>query len=91
MVLLARKSASYQPVVTEIEKAGGRAFGVSADASSEDSVADAFGAIKSKIAGAKVAAAIYNVGSPLNKKPFLELNHDEFEIGFKVNAYVAAP
>lgn len=46
---------------------------------------DTFAKIKSAIGDAKLAAAVYNVGGKLVRKPFLELSPDEFAAGYNAN------
>ncbi|KAF2098985.1 NAD(P)-binding protein [Rhizodiscina lignyota] len=75
VVLLARRPESYNDVVAQINKAGGRAIGISADATDESSLASAFETIKKEFEGLQLAAAIYNVrpNSRPSRKPFLQL------------------
>lgn len=88
VALLARNPANYEPLVKEIEAAGGKAIGISTDCSDGASVEKAFGQLKSAMGGAKLTAAIYNVGGGFIRKPFLELNEDEFVAGFEANGYI---
>jgi len=85
VALLARKPANYEPLVKEIEAAGGRAIGISTDAADEKSVKQAFEQIKKEMGGAKLAAAVYNVGGRFIRKPFLELTPEDFEAGWEAN------
>lgn len=85
VALLARTPASFDPLVQEIRTAGGKAIGISTDVSDGKSVADAFETIRKEMDGAKLAAAIYNVGGSLNRKPFLDLSCEEFEAGWEAN------
>jgi NAD(P)-dependent dehydrogenase (short-subunit alcohol dehydrogenase family) len=90
VILLARRTESLTPVVEEIRASGGRAVGIAADVSDASSL-DA--AIKAATTtgdehdgsavpkGARLAAAVYNVGSPFSMKPFLELTEHDFESG----------
>ena len=39
--------------------------------------------------GSKLAAAIYNVGGKFIRKPFLDLDEEEFESGWVANGLVA--
>lgn len=91
VVLLARSASNYEPVVDEINKNGGKAVGISADITDEESVNGAFDQIK-KQGGAEfgVAAAVFNLGGGFAKKPFLELTKEEFEGGWKSNGFVNA-
>jgi enoyl-[acyl-carrier-protein] reductase (NADH) len=72
----------------EINKAGGKAVGISCDASSASSVKDAFERLKSEMGSAPLAAAIYNVGGRFVRKPFLELSEEDFEAGWEANGSV---
>ncbi|RMZ82361.1 hypothetical protein DV737_g2103, partial [Chaetothyriales sp. CBS 132003] len=84
VALLARKAANYEPVVKEINDAGGKAIGISTDVADGKSVQAAFEQIK-KESGGKVVAAIFNVGGSFIRKPFLELTEEEFVHGYDAN------
>ncbi|KAI4870654.1 NAD(P)-binding protein [Hypoxylon rubiginosum] len=86
VVLLTRKAESYQDTVAEINKAGGKAIGISADTSDVKSLDSAFEAIAKELPGYKLAAAIYNVGAGFSRKPFLELTVEEFDVAIGGNA-----
>lgn len=88
VALLARKPANYEPLVKEIESDGGKAIGISCDVTNGKNVQEAFDAIKKEMGGAKLAAAIFNVGGRFVRKPFLDLSEDEFISGFEANGYV---
>ena len=90
VVLLARRPESYDDVVAQINKAGGEAIGIAADATDESSLASAFETIKKEFGNLQVAAAIYNVrpNSRPSRKPFLELNLKDLDISLDVNVYV---
>ncbi|KAI0536274.1 NAD(P)-binding protein [Xylaria digitata] len=79
VVLLARKPGSYQDTVSEINQAGGRAIGISADVTDGESIGLAFDSIKKELPGFKLAAAIYNVASGYLIKPFLELKPEDLD------------
>ena len=87
VALLARKPDNYEPVVEEIESAGGKAIGISADVSDALSVNNAFEKLKSEMNGAPLAAAIFNVGGRFIRKPFLELSEEDFLAGMEANGY----
>lgn len=96
VVLLARNPANYDAVVSEINREGGKAVGISADVADEESMKKAFLRIEEEYVKGKngngdghLAAAVYNVGGGFVRKPFLELTKDEFEGGFKSNGYVS--
>jgi NAD(P)-dependent dehydrogenase (short-subunit alcohol dehydrogenase family) len=88
VALLARNPSNYEPIVKEINDAGGKAIGISTDASDGKSVKAAFDQIK-KESGGKLVAAIYNVGGRFIRKPFLELSEEEFMSGMEANGYTA--
>jgi hypothetical protein len=71
--------------VKEIEAAGGKAIGISTDCSDGASVKKAFETLKKEMDGAKLTAAVYNVGGRFVRKPFLELNEEDFVAGFETN------
>lgn len=87
VALLARKAANYEPLVKEINDAGGHAIGISTDASDSKSVISAFEQIKKEIGDGSLAAAIYNVGGYFIRKPFLELTEEDMEAGWAANGY----
>ncbi|RMZ76324.1 hypothetical protein DV738_g4974, partial [Chaetothyriales sp. CBS 135597] len=84
VALLARKADNYEPIVKEINDAGGKAIGISTDVADGKSVKAAFEQIK-KESGGKVVAAVFNVGGQFIRKPFLELTEQEFVDGFEAN------
>jgi NAD(P)-dependent dehydrogenase (short-subunit alcohol dehydrogenase family) len=90
VVLLARRPESYNDVVAQINKAGGKAIGISADATDESSLASAFESIKKEFENLQLVAAIYNVrpNSRPSRKPFLELNLEDLDISLNGNVYV---
>ncbi|KAI8634217.1 NAD(P)-binding protein [Xylariaceae sp. FL1651] len=79
VVLMARRPESYHDTVLEINKAGGKAVGISADVADPKSMESAFEAIKKDLPGLKLAAAVYNVASGYAMKPFLELKPEELD------------
>jgi len=85
VALLARNPANYESLVKEIEAAGGKAIGISTDVSDGASVKSAFEKIKKESNGAPLTAAIFNVGGRFVRKPFLELNEEEFMAGMEAN------
>jgi NAD(P)-dependent dehydrogenase (short-subunit alcohol dehydrogenase family) len=87
VVLLARQPESYNDVVAQINKAGGRAIGITADATDEASLASAFETIKKEYDGLQLVAAIYNVrpDSRPSRKPFLELNLQDLDTSLNGN------
>lgn len=73
VVLFARRPASYEPVVEQVRAAGGTAYGYTADAADERSVRAAFAQVARDLAGAKLAAAVYNANAGFAFKSFLDL------------------
>lgn len=86
MVLLARKEESFKDLVTEINGSGGRAIGISTDATDAESVKSAFDTIKKELPDLKLAAAIYNVSAGFGIKPFLEFKVEELDSSLRANA-----
>lgn len=85
VVLLSRSAENYQPIVDEIKKAGGEAYGFSTDTADEANVTKTFASIKSALGERQLAAAVYNVGGRFVRKPFLELSTSDFTAGFEGN------
>ncbi len=83
VALIARKSTSYEGLVDEINSQGGKAFGVQADLSREDSVNAAFDKIKAEY-GDSCAAAIYQASGGFTKAPFLEMKMEDFDSSYTV-------
>ncbi|KAL9107401.1 MAG: hypothetical protein Q9227_007685 [Pyrenula ochraceoflavens] len=81
---MARKPASFEPLVREITKSGGKAIGLSTDVSDASSVKASFDKLKSEMGGANLAAAVFNVGDNFVRKPFLELTEEEFTRAYNV-------
>lgn len=90
VILLARSPESYKNVVEEINKAGRKAIGITADATDESALKSAFETIRRELPDSKLAAAIYNVrpNSRPSRKPFLELTKEDLDISLKGNMYV---
>jgi short-subunit dehydrogenase len=89
VALLARNPSNYEPLVKEIEAAGGKAIGISTDCADGASVKKAFETLKKEMAGAKLTAAVYNVGGRFVRKPFMELSEEDFVAGFEANGYAS--
>jgi NAD(P)-dependent dehydrogenase (short-subunit alcohol dehydrogenase family) len=87
VVLLARHPESYNDVVAQINKAGGRAIGIATDATNESSLASAFETIKKEFENLQLVAAIYNVrpNSRPSRKPFLELQLQDLDTSLNGN------
>lgn len=90
VVLLARRPESYNDVVAQINKAGGKAIGITADATDASSLASAFESIMKEFENLQLVAAIYNVRPNLrpSRKPFLELNLEDLDASLNGNVYV---
>lgn len=69
VVLLARTSSSYEPVVKEINSSGGQAVGISTDLSDDNSVKAAFDQIAQTYPGAGLAAAVFNSNGGFMPEP----------------------
>ena len=85
VALLARKPANYDPVVQQIQSSGGHAIGISTDTSDAKSVNDMIETLKKEIGDGRLAAAVYNVGGGMVRKPFEELSDEEIESGWGSN------
>ncbi|KAK8086378.1 hypothetical protein PG994_001352 [Apiospora phragmitis] len=87
VVLMARSPASYQDAVDGINASGGKAVGVSADASDPASLGVAFARIRDELLpGHRLAAAVYNVGANFKRAPFLETKVEDFDWSIGGNA-----
>ena len=86
VVLLARRPESFDPVVDEINRAGGRAVGISADTADRKSVDAAFDRIKQELPDAKLAAAVFNAAAGMSRKGFLEQTPEDLEASLRGNA-----
>lgn len=78
VVCLSRTPANYEPLVKEINSAGGKAIGVSADVSNATSMKEAVKKIESELGDEGCAAAVFNASGGFVKKPFLELSEEDF-------------
>ncbi|PYH49564.1 oxidoreductase, short chain dehydrogenase/reductase family [Aspergillus saccharolyticus JOP 1030-1] len=83
VVVLARNPANYESVVDEINSSGGQATGFSADLSDPQGFQSTFEQITKQYTGSPLAAAVFNSGGGLVRKPFLELTAEEFSSGFE--------
>ncbi|KAL4964956.1 oxidoreductase, short chain dehydrogenase/reductase family [Aspergillus stella-maris] len=83
VVVLARNADNYNPVVNEINSAGGSATGYSVDVSDSSAVKSAFEKITQQFKDTPLAAAVFNSGGGFVRKPFLELTEEEFTNGYK--------
>ncbi|KAI1043234.1 hypothetical protein LB505_006123 [Fusarium chuoi] len=88
VVLLARRPESYESTLADVQKAGGKAIGVSADVGDAASLKKAFETINKELPDSQLAAAIYNVGSGgFAKKPFLELTENDLNASIDGSMY----
>jgi len=85
VVLLARNPDNYNSLVEEINKNGGKAMGISADVSSEESMKSAFDKIKAEHKDAPCAAAIFNASGRFVRGPLLEMKVADFQAGWEVS------
>lgn len=76
VALLARTPESYESLVSEINKAGGRAIGISTNVADAQSVKSAFGKIEKEF-GDECAAAVFNASGPFVRKGLLELTEGD--------------
>lgn len=81
VVVLARNPANFEPLVQEINGAGGQALGISTDLSDTTSIKSAFAQISKQYAGVPLAAAVFNPSGGFVRKPFLDLTEEEFSQG----------
>jgi NAD(P)-dependent dehydrogenase (short-subunit alcohol dehydrogenase family) len=79
VVLLSRRAASYESIVDDINKSGGTAIGITADATDLAATEAAFAQIAKELPGSKLAAAVYNGGGGILRKPFLEIPVENLE------------
>ena len=89
IALLARNPESCEGIVQEINNSGGKAIGVSADTSNEESIKSAFKTIAQAYNDAPCAAAIYNASGGFVRKPFLETKIEDLEKGWGVTVYAS--
>ncbi|KAL5391494.1 hypothetical protein DPSP01_001358 [Paraphaeosphaeria sporulosa] len=85
VILLARGTDKFEKLAQEINDAGGKAVGISADVSSAESLTSAFKQIEKEFPGASAAAAVFNAAGGFVRKPFLEVTEDEFRGGWEVS------
>lgn len=89
VALLARKPESYEPLVQEINRAGGRAIGISTDVADASSVDHALDSIKRELGDdggeVRAAAAVFNASGPFARRPFLETTPAQFAASWDVS------
>ncbi|SPN99263.1 uncharacterized protein DNG_02300 [Cephalotrichum gorgonifer] len=79
VVLLARNPDNYTSIIKEIQESGGKALGITADATDPASLSSALETVKKELPGATAAAAIYNVNGGFARKPFLDVSVEELD------------
>lgn len=86
VVLLSRSASSYEPIVEDIKKSGGKAIGITADASDPTAVDAAFAQIQKDIPDGKLAAAVFNANAGFSVSPFLDLKLEDLETSLGTGA-----
>ncbi|KAK4058578.1 hypothetical protein OIO90_000022 [Microbotryomycetes sp. JL221] len=89
VALLARRQDSLEQVKQAIEQQGGTAQGFSCDATSLESIQQAFKQIKQTWPNHELKTAIFNVNNPFIMKPFLDLTMNDLKPGLDINVYGA--
>lgn len=85
VALLARTPDSVSGLVREINQSGGRAVGVRADVSDQESMKAAMAQVRKEFGEeVTVAAAIFNASGGFVRKPFLEVPLEDFTKGWSV-------
>ncbi len=84
---MARNPDNFNSLVEEINKSGGKAMGVSADVSSQESMNSAFEKIKQEHKDASCAAAVFNASGPFTRGPLLDMKVVDFEKSLDVSVY----
>lgn len=82
---LARNPDNYNEIVQEINKSGGKAIGVSADVSSQESMNAAFKKIEEEFKGGNCAAAVFNASGRFARGPLLDMKVEDFQAGWEVS------
>lgn len=82
---MARTAASYQETVSEINKSGGKAIGINADATDPNSLDTAFNTLKQEFPDHKLAAVVFNPSSGYGKKPFMEIDPEDMTKAVNAN------
>lgn len=86
VVLFSRSASSYEPIVADITKAGGKAIGISADASDQKAVDSAFAQIEKELPGHDLAAAVYNPGAGFKMGGFLDMKVEDLDTALGTSA-----
>ncbi|KAK4691941.1 hypothetical protein P7C71_g5171, partial [Lecanoromycetidae sp. Uapishka_2] len=83
VALLSRNPDTYNPIVNEINKSGGKAIGISTDVSDSKSVKAMVESVKKEYGhDVKCAAAIFNASGAFVRKPFLELTEEVMDSSY---------
>lgn len=91
VVLLARRQASFEQVMRDIHKDGGRAITIIADVSREDDIVAAIRKASQELRSTSIAMAVFNASGPFSRKSFRDITAAEFEASWKTSWYVRAP
>lgn len=83
---MARHEDSFKDIVADINGSGGKAFGIPTDTSDPAAVKSAFQTIATQLPDFKLAAAVYNVGAGMSRRPFLEMQLEDLDSSLKGNA-----
>jgi len=86
VVLLSRSPSTYDPIVSEIKKSGGKAIGISTDVSDSKSMKAMVERVK-EVWGKDVEckAAVYNASGAFVRKPFLQLTEEMLDGSYAGN------
>ena len=84
--LMARSEDKLTPIQTEIEKNGGKALSITADATDAASVTSAFAEVKQKLGTPEVF--VYNTGA-FQMGGILEITPEQFEYNWRANCFGA--
>ncbi|KAL2055670.1 hypothetical protein ABVK25_003912 [Lepraria finkii] len=83
VALLSRNPATYDPIVADINKSGGKAIGISTDVSDLKSVKAMVEKVKEEYGNdVKCAAAVFNASGAFVRKPFLELTGENMDSSY---------
>lgn len=84
VALLARSASHFDPLVKEINDAGGKAIGISTDLTDGASIKAAFDKIEAEYGAGGAAAAVFNASARFVRKGLLELSVEEFTAHYEV-------
>ncbi|MCJ1454950.1 hypothetical protein MMC28_005303 [Mycoblastus sanguinarius] len=83
VALLSRNPDNYEPLAAEINKAGGKAVGISTDVSDSKSVKAMVEKVHQEFGKeVKCAAAVFNASGAFVRKPFLELDESVLDSSY---------